>query len=408
MSNMNSKIIDDVTTDIIDIKQGSDEFLIEEEFTKKMINSKFSNIPLRIKLGLDPTSPDIHIGHTIVFNKLRQLQNLGHNVIFLIGDFTSMIGDPSGRNSTRPSLTKEEIEKNANTYYEQASKLIDPSKTEIRYNSEWYKNLGASGIIELTSKYTIARILERDDFTKRFKNKLPISLHELIYPIIQGYDSVALKSDLEIGGTDQKFNLLVGRDLQKEFGQEPQCIITMPLLLGLDGIEKMSKSKNNYIGISELPDSMFGKIMSISDDLMWKYFDMLSSISSDEILKLKNQVLNGLNPKNAKIQLAHEIVCKFHSKILADRALENFENRFKYGILPNDISEIHVGKAPINIIKILKASGLTVSHTEANRNIEQGGVKIDGNKISDKSIILFKGEYIIQVGKRKIKKIILD
>lgn len=407
MSNTNNKFIDHIQSDLVNIKRGSDELLVEEEFIKKLIRSKTTNNPLRIKLGLDPTAPDIHLGHTVVFNKLRLLQNLGHKVIFLIGDFTSNIGDPSGRNTTRPQLSKEEIETNALTYYKQVSVLLDTNKTEIRYNSEWCDKLGARGIIELSARYTIARILERDDFKKRFKNQLPIALHEFIYPLIQGYDSIALNSDLELGGTDQKFNLLVGRDLQREFGYEPQCILTMPLLLGIDGIEKMSKSKGNYIGICDKPEDMFGKIMSISDNLMWIYFDMLSSLNIEDILSLKKQVSQGFNPKYVKLKLAHEITSRYHNKKLADEALNDFENRFRYGSLPTNITEINLGPAPINIIKILKESGLTSSNSEAQRNIDQGSVKIDGNKITDKYLSLERGTYIIQIGKKKFIKVIL-
>ncbi|HEY1608858.1 MAG TPA: tyrosine--tRNA ligase, partial [Paraburkholderia sp.] len=317
-------------------KRGADELLIEEEFQQKLARSAATGKPLRIKLGLDPTAPDIHIGHTVVLNKMRQLQDLGHTVIFLIGDFTSLIGDPSGRNATRPPLTREQIESNAKTYFDQASLVLDREKTEIRYNSEWSMPLGADGMIKLASRYTVARILEREDFTKRFQGGVPISIHEFLYPLMQGYDSVALNADLELGGTDQKFNLLVGRELQKQYGQEQQCILTMPLLEGLDGVEKMSKSKNNYIGISEKPTDMFGKLMSISDVLMWRYFELLSFRPMDEIAGFKSEIEAGRNPRDFKVMLAQEIVARFHSQPDAERALEDFNHRAKGGV-PDDI-----------------------------------------------------------------------
>ncbi|HEY0296362.1 MAG TPA: tyrosine--tRNA ligase, partial [Bordetella sp.] len=318
-------ITPEVEADLRVAKRGCDELLVESEFARKLARSRATGVPLRIKLGLDPTAPDIHLGHTVVLNKMRQLQDLGHTVIFLIGDFTSMIGDPSGRNATRPPLTREQIESNAKTYYAQASLVLDPQRTEIRYNSEWSDPLGARGMIQLASRYTVARMMERDDFTKRFKGGIPISVHEFLYPLMQGYDSVALKSDLELGGTDQKFNLLVGRELQKEYGQEPQCILTMPLLEGLDGVDKMSKSKHNYIGISEAPESMFGKIMSISDTLMWRYYELLSFRTLDEIAALRAEIEAGRNPRDAKVLLGLEIVGRFHSAAAADGALAAFE-----------------------------------------------------------------------------------
>lgn len=388
-------------------KRGCEELLVETEWLNKLARSAATKVPLRIKLGLDPTAPDIHLGHTVVLNKLRQLQDLGHTVIFLIGDFTSLIGDPSGRNATRPPLTKEEIAINAQTYYQQASLILDSKKTEIRYNSEWCEPLGATGMIQLAAKYTVARMLERDDFTKRFKGGIPISVHEFLYPLMQGYDSVALKSDLELGGTDQKFNLLVGRELQKEYGQEPQCILTMPLLVGLDGVEKMSKSKANYIGISENPNDMFGKILSISDDLMWSYYTLLSFKSIDEIETLKAQVHGGRNPKEAKVLLAQEIVTRFHSQADAQKALEDFNHRAKGGI-PDDIPEIAITGAPIGIAQLIKQANLAPSTSEANRNIDQGGVKIDGTVISDKALKVESGSFILQVGKRKFAKIHLS
>ena len=388
-------------------KRGCEELLVEAEWLTKLARSEATKTPLRIKLGLDPTAPDIHLGHTVVLNKMRQLQDLGHTVIFLIGDFTSMIGDPSGRNATRPPLTKEEIAINAQTYYQQASLVLDPSKTEVRYNSEWCDPLGARGMIQLAAKYTVARMLERDDFTKRYKGGIPISVHEFLYPLMQGYDSVALKSDLELGGTDQKFNLLVGRELQKEYGQEAQCILTMPLLVGTDGVDKMSKSKNNYIGISEAPGEMFGKLMSISDELMWSYFTLLSFKPLAEIAKMKEEVLSGRNPRDFKVALAQEIVTRFHDASAADKALEDFNHRAKGGV-PDDIPEITLTGAPIGIGQLLKQANLVPSTSEAMRNVEQGGVKIDGATVSDKALKVEAGTFVVQVGKRKYAKITLS
>ena len=387
-------------------KRGCDELLVEADWLTKLARSQATGEPLRIKLGLDPTAPDIHLGHTVVLNKLRQLQDLGHTVIFLIGDFTSMIGDPSGRNSTRPPLTVEAIAENAQTYYKQASLVLDPNKTEVRYNSEWCDPLGARGLIQLAAKYTVARMLERDDFTKRYKSGTPISVHEFLYPLMQGYDSVALKSDLELGGTDQKFNLLVGRELQREYGQEPQCILTMPLLVGLDGVEKMSKSKNNYVGISEPASEMFGKLMSISDELMWDYYLLLSFRPIAEIDLMKQEVAAGRNPRDCKVLLAQEIVSRFHSSQAADKALEDFNHRAKGGI-PDDIPEVTLEGAPLSLAALLKMAGLAPSTTEANRNIEQNGVKIDGAVVSDKTIKLEAGNYVVQVGKRRFAKVTL-
>ncbi|MDP4968488.1 MAG: tyrosine--tRNA ligase [Burkholderiaceae bacterium] len=387
------------------VERGCDELLVKAEFAQKLARSQATGIPLRVKLGLDPTAPDIHLGHTVVLNKMRQLQNLGHTVIFLIGDFTSMIGDPSGRNSTRPPLTREQIEENARTYYAQASLVLDPARTEIRYNSEWCDPLGARGMIQLASRYTVARMMERDDFTKRFKAGVPISVHEFLYPLMQGYDSVALKSDLELGGTDQKFNLLVGRELQKEYGQEPQCILTMPLLEGTDGVEKMSKSKNNYIGIGEAPESMFGKIMSISDTMMWKYFDLLSFRSIEELAALRAETQTGRNPRDAKVLLGQEIVARFHSQSAAETALAAFEARFRDGAVPENMPEITVAGAPVGILKLLREAGLVASGAEAQRNVEQGGVRIDGDRIEDKSMQLVAGIYVVQVGKRKFARV---
>jgi tyrosyl-tRNA synthetase len=388
-------------------KRGCDELLVEAEWLVKLARSEATKTPLRIKLGLDPTAPDIHLGHTVVLNKMRQLQDLGHTVIFLIGDFTSMIGDPSGRNATRPPLTKEEIAVNAQTYYQQASLVLDSSKTEVRYNSEWSDPLGARGMIQLAAKYTVARMLERDDFTKRYKGGIPISVHEFLYPLMQGYDSVALKSDLELGGTDQKFNLLVGRELQKEYGQEAQCILTMPLLVGTDGVDKMSKSKNNYIGISEAPGEMFGKLMSISDELMWSYFTLLSFKPLAEIAKMKEEVLSGRNPRDFKVALAQEIVTRFHDAKAAEKALEDFNHRAKGG-LPDDIPEISLTGAPIGIAQLLKQANLVPSSSEAMRNVEQGGVKINGATVSDKALKVGAGTFVVQVGKRKFAKITLS
>ena len=387
-------------------KRGCEGLLVEADWLQKLARSEATNKPLRIKLGLDPTAPDIHLGHTVVLNKLRQLQDLGHTVIFLIGDFTSMIGDPSGRNSTRPPLTPEEIAVNAKTYYQQASIILDPSKTEVRYNSEWCDALGARGMITLAAKYTVARMLERDDFTKRYRGGVPISVHEFLYPLMQGYDSVVLQSDLELGGTDQKFNLLVGRELQKEYGQEPQCILTMPLLVGLDGVEKMSKSKGNYIGINEPANEMFGKIMSISDELMWSYFTLLSFRPMTEIDLMKQEVAAGRNPRDCKVLLGQEIVARFHSQAAAEKALEDFNHRAKGGI-PDDIPALELTGAPLGIAALLKAANLVPSTSEANRNIEQNGVRIDGAVVSDKSLKVEPGTYVIQVGKRRFAKVTL-
>jgi len=401
-------ITPEVEADLAVVKRGCDELLVEAEFAQKLARSRQTGKPLRIKLGLDPTAPDIHLGHTVVLNKLRQLQDLGHTVIFLIGDFTSMIGDPSGRNATRPPLTREQIAENAKTYYAQASLVLDSARTEIRYNSEWCDPLGAAGIIQLASRYTVARMLEREDFTKRYKSGVPISVHEFLYPLMQGYDSVALESDLELGGTDQKFNLLVGRELQKEYGQSPQCVLTMPLLVGLDGVDKMSKSKGNYIGISESPDSMFGKLMSVSDTLMWTYFELLSMRPMTEVNALRAECENGRNPRDAKVMLAQEIITRFHDAAAAEGALAAFEARFRDGALPEDMPEVSVAGAPLGIVKVLREAGLATSGTEAQRNIEQGGVKVDGSRVEDKALTLAAGTYVIQVGKRKFARVRLS
>jgi tyrosyl-tRNA synthetase len=390
--------------------RGCDELIPQDEWVKKLVRSEATGKPLRIKLGLDPTAPDIHVGHTVVLNKMRQLQDLGHTVIFLIGDFTSMIGDPSGRNTTRPPLTAEQIKVNAETYYKQASLVLDPAKTEIRYNSEWSDPLGARGMIALASRYTVARMMERNDFHDRFKAGQSISVHEFLYPLMQGYDSVALHSDLELGGTDQKFNLLVGRQLQAEYGQEPQCILTMPLLEGLDGVEKMSKSKNNYIGISEAPNTMFAKVLSISDALMWRWYTLLSFKSEAFIEALKAEVNAGRNPKEAKVALAKEITARFHSAADADAAEQDFINRSKGGI-PETIEEISLpldtGGSGLGIAAILKQTGLVASSGEGNRLIDGGGVRVDSSVVSDKGLKLGAGTYVMQVGKRKFMRVTL-
>ena len=387
--------------------RGVQELLPQDEWVKKLARSEATGQPLRIKLGLDPTAPDIHIGHTVVLNKMRQLQDLGHQVIFLIGDFTSLIGDPSGRNSTRPPLTPEQIKVNAETYYKQASMVLDPAKTEIRYNSEWSEPLGASGMIQLASRYTVARMMERDDFHKRFTTGQSIAVHEFLYPLMQGYDSVALKSDLELGGTDQKFNLLMGRHLQQEYGQEPQCVLTMPLLVGLDGVDKMSKSKNNYIGIAEDANTMFAKVLSISDTLMWDWFTLLSFKSLAEIAALKAEVAGGRNPKDAKVMLAKEITTRFHSAAAADAAEQDFINRSKGGV-PEDIPEVALSDAPLGIGALLKQANLAPSGSEANRLIDGGGVRVDGSVVSDKGLKLAAGTYVVQVGKRKFARVTLS
>ncbi|GAB1386110.1 tyrosine--tRNA ligase [Melaminivora sp.] len=409
---MNQATVTTVLTDI-DVSQalevslrGVDELLPQDEWAKKLARSQASGQPLRIKLGLDPTAPDIHLGHTVVLNKMRQLQDLGHQVIFLIGDFTTLIGDPSGRNSTRPPLTAEQIKANAETYYTQAAKVLDPARTEIRYNSEWSDKLGARGMIELAAKYTVARMMERNDFHQRFTDGSSISLHEFLYPLLQGYDSVALKADLELGGTDQKFNLLMGRHLQQEWGQEPQCVLTMPLLVGLDGVDKMSKSKNNYIGITEDANSMFAKVLSISDDLMWDWYTLLSFKSLAEIAALKAEVAGGRNPKDAKVLLAQEITTRFHSAQAADAAQADFSHRSKGGI-PDQIPEVQLSGVPLGIGALLKQANLAPSTSEAHRLIDGGGVRVDGSPVSDKGLKLAAGCYVVQVGKRKFARVTL-
>ncbi len=389
------------------IARGTDTLLIESELEQKLARAKATGTKLRCKLGLDPTAPDIHVGHTVVLNKLRQLQDLGHTVIFLIGDFTAAIGDPTGRNTTRPPLSPEQIKVNAETYLEQAAHVIDIEKAEVRWNSEWCNQLGATGLIQLASRYTVARLLERDDFAKRFSEQLPIAVHELIYPLMQGYDSVALHADLELGGSDQRFNLLVGRELQRQYGQEPQCILTMPLLVGLDGVNKMSKSKHNYIGITESADEMFGKVMSISDTLMWDWYNLLSLKSNAAIAELKSECENGRNPRDAKVLLAKEIVARFHDDKAADAAEAEFNNRFRAGAVPSDIPEVNVA-APdgeIGIARLIKEAGLCPSTGEANRNIDQGGVRLEGERISDRGLKVKPGTYTLQVGKRRWAKV---
>ena len=390
--------------------RGCEELLPQDDWLKKLARSEATGQPLRIKLGLDPTAPDIHIGHTVVLNKMRQLQDLGHTVIFLIGDFTSLIGDPSGRNTTRPPLSAEQIKENAQTYYKQASLVLDPSKTEIRYNSEWSDPLGARGMIQLAAKYNVARMMERDDFHKRFATGQTISVHEFLYPLMQGYDSVALKSDLELGGTDQKFNLLVGRHLQAEYGQEPQCILTMPLLEGLDGVEKMSKSKNNYIAVTEEANSMYAKVLSISDVLMWRWYTLLSFQPEAHIAALKAEVVAGRNPKDAKVALAKEITARFHSKAAAEAAEQDFINRSKGGV-PDEIADVTLtlGEegATLGIGNLLKMAGLAASSGEGNRLIDGGGVRVDSAVISDKGLKFGAGTYVVQVGKRKFARVTL-
>ncbi len=396
----------DIDSALAVIQRGADELIVEADLRKKLATGR----KLRIKLGLDPTAPDLHLGHTVVLNKMRQFQDLGHQVIFLIGDFTSMIGDPSGRNSTRPPLTREQIEANAQTYFRQASLVLNPDQTEIRYNSEWCDPLGARGMIQLASRWTVARMLERDDFTKRFQSGVPISVHEFLYPLMQGYDSVALKADVELGGTDQKFNLLVGRELQKQYGQEPQCILTMPLLEGLDGVEKMSKSKNNYVGITDVPADMFGKLMSITDEMMWRYIELLSFQSLDAVAGWKREVAGGRNPRDIKVAFAQEIVARFHSRDAANAALVDFDSRHHGGI-PDEMPEVTVaaGETGLGVAQLLKLAGLTSSNAESIRMIDQGAVKLDGEKVADRSLTIAKGATLVaQVGKRKFARVTVN
>lgn len=389
------------------IKRGADELLIEADLAEKLKTGR----PLRVKAGFDPTAPDLHLGHTVLINKLRHFQELGHHVMFLIGDFTGMIGDPTGKNTTRPPLSREQILENARTYQEQVFKILDPERTEICFNSAWFEPIGAAGMIKLAALHTVARMLERDDFSKRYASGQPIAIHEFLYPLCQGYDSVAMRADVELGGTDQKFNLLVGRELQKHYGQSPQCVLMMPLLEGLDGVNKMSKSLGNYVGINEPAREIFGKLMSVSDDLMWRYFDLLSFRGNAEVAKLRRQVADGLNPRDVKVQLAQEIVTRFHDRSAADDALADFEARFRQGAIPDDIPEVTVslqGGAP-TVAQVLKLSGLTASTSEAMRMIEQGGVKVDGVKIEDKNLLLELGKrLVLQVGKRKFARVELQ
>lgn len=395
----------DINQTLAIIKRGVEELLLEAELVEKLKKG----VPLRIKAGFDPTAPDLHLGHTVLINKLRHFQDLGHHVLFLIGDFTGMIGDPTGKSATRPPLTKEQVAENATSYAEQVFKILDKSKTEIVFNSSWLTDLGAAGMLKLAASLTVARMLERDDFSKRFKSNQPIAIHEFMYPLLQGYDSVALKADVELGGTDQKFNLLMGRELQKQAGQPQQCVLTMPLLEGLDGVNKMSKSLNNYIGINEQPEIIFAKLMSVSDDLMWRYIELLSFESLETIAGWKAQVIAGENPRNIKVKFAQEIVARFHSQADAESALNDFQTRAKGGI-PDDVPELHldIGAQSIGIASLLKMAGLVESTSEAIRAIQQGGVKLDSEKIEDKNLQLNKGMTVVaQVGKRKFAKITL-
>ncbi len=394
----------DITEQLEITKRGCSELLIEAEFVEKLGLRR----PLRVKAGFDPTAPDLHLGHTVLINKLRQLQDLGHHVIFLIGDFTGMIGDPTGKNATRPPLTREQIEDNARTYQTQVFKILDPDRTEVAFNSTWMNKLTSGDMIKLAAKYNVARMLERDDFGKRYRSGQQIAIHEFLYPLVQGYDSVALRADLELGGTDQKFNLLVGRELQKDYGQPAQCILTMPLLQGIGGGDKMSKSLGNYVGIAESPDQIFGKLMSISDELMWRYVELLSFESLATLRKWKNEVAEGRNPRDIKVTFAQEIVTRFHDRAAAGRALTDFESRFKQGEIPEDMVEVTLasGGEAMPIVQMLKQAGLTASTSEAMRMIEQGGVKLDGAKVSDKALKLPCGRpFVIQVGKRKFARV---
>ncbi|MCC6210752.1 MAG: tyrosine--tRNA ligase [Burkholderiales bacterium] len=388
------------------IKRGCEELIVEEDLARKLATGR----ALRIKLGLDPTAPDLHLGHTVVINKLKHFQDLGHQVQFLIGDFTGMIGDPTGKNQTRPPLSREQIVENARSYRAQMAKILDPGKTQVMFNSEWSDKLGAEGMIRLSARYTLARLLERDDFARRFRSRQPIAMHELLYPLMQGYDSVAMKADVELGGTDQKFNLLVGRELQKDFGQEPQCVLTMPLLEGTDGVEKMSKSLGNYVGIAEPPREIFGKLMRISDELMWRYLELLSFQDMRAIQAKRRAVNEGANPRDVKFDLAREIVERFHGPAAARRAGEEFNARFREGVLPKDMPELSLSapEGGVAIAQLLKQAGLAPSSSEANRVIEQGGVKVDGAKVSDRGMRLARGRsFVIQVGKRKLARVTL-
>jgi tyrosyl-tRNA synthetase len=386
------------------IKRGAEEILLESELVKKLEEGR----PLRIKAGFDPTAPDLHLGHTVLLNKLRQFQDLGHEILFLIGDFTGMIGDPTGKNTTRPALTREEVADNAKSYTQQVFKILDPEKTTVMFNSSWMSEMSAADLITLASKHTVARMLERDDFSKRYKSEQPIAIHEFLYPLVQGYDSVAMKADVELGGTDQKFNLLVGRELQKQHGQVPQVILTMPILEGLDGVQKMSKSLNNYIGIDEAPGEIFGKLMSVSDELMWRYFELLSFRSLDELQEFHNDIAAGTNPRDIKFQLAIEIVTRFHSEELAEKAHAEFIARFQKGAIPDEMPELvlEAESDGLPIGQLLKQAGLVSSTSEAFRMVGQGAVKIDGDRISDKDhLVQIGGAYVVQVGKRKFSRV---
>ncbi|HED4455515.1 TPA: tyrosine--tRNA ligase [Pasteurella multocida] len=390
----------EINTVLAELKRGVDEILSEADLIEKLKENR----PLRVKLGADPTAPDIHLGHTVVLNKLRQFQQFGHEIIFLIGDFTGMVGDPSGKNTTRPPLSRDDVLRNAETYKQQIYKILDPQKTRIVFNSSWLGELGTEGMIRLTSNYTVARMLERDDFKKRFSNNQPIAIHEFIYPLLQGYDSVALDADIELGGTDQKFNLLVGRELQKSAGQKPQVAITLPLLVGLDGEKKMSKSLGNYIGVAESPTEMFGKVMSISDELMWDWYDLLSFRPLTEIAQLKQEVENGRNPRDIKVLLAKEIIARFHSEADAEAAEQEFINRFQKGAMPEDMPELTF-EGEMGLANLLKEAGLVASTSEANRMVQQGGVKIDGEKVEDAKLVIKASTAVYQVGKRKFARV---
>lgn len=399
----------DVHASLAEIKRGAEELLVEQELVDKLRKGQ----PLRVKAGFDPTAPDLHLGHTVLLNKMRQFQQLGHQVIFLIGDFTGMIGDPTGKNATRPPLSREQIEQNAQTYAEQVFKILDRERTEVAFNSTWFGAMSAADMIKLAARHTVARMLERDDFGKRYRGGQPIAIHEFLYPLVQGYDSVALCADVELGGTDQKFNLLVGRELQKDFGQTPQCILTMPLLEGLDGVNKMSKSLGNYVGINEVPEQIFGKLMSVSDTLMWRYIDLLSFEPLTTVERWKNEVAHGRNPRDVKVGFAQEIVARFHGRTAAERALADFEARFRQGEIPEDIAEHEIATEPVGdgaiaLTHVLKRIGLTASTSEAMRMIEQGGVRVDGTKVTDKALSLKRGQCVVlQVGKRKFARVTL-
>jgi tyrosyl-tRNA synthetase len=394
--------MNDIASQLSLIKRGADELLIEAELVDKLKAGR----PLRVKAGFDPTAPDLHLGHTVLINKLRHFQDLGHHVMFLIGDFTGMIGDPTGKNATRPPLSREQILENARTYQAQVFKILDPEKTEVCFNSTWFEPIGAAGMIKLAALHTVARMLERDDFSKRYSTGQPIAIHEFLYPLCQGYDSVAMKADIELGGTDQKFNLLVGRELQKHYGQAPQCVLMMPLLEGLDGVNKMSKSLGNYVGIAEPPREIFGKLMSASDDLMWRYYDLLSFRPNEEIARLRDDVANGRNPRDVKVLLAQEIVARFHSQKDAEDALADFEARFQRGAMPDDMSEVAVPAGPV--ASVLKQAGLVASTSEGLRMIDGGGVRVNGEKLADKGLVLTAGETVVlQVGKRKYARVTL-